>query len=98
MSKHTIIIICCSVSAIWLASTSTYPLHPDSLQSCSVVVAEVISSKANNAQKLISDNLFGQRDSENSGMELDKCTEDECVEVLMRNNEVNVGVIILLCN
>jgi hypothetical protein len=80
MSKHTIIIICYSMSAIWLASTSTYHLHPDSLQSFSVVVAEVVSSKAN-AQKLISDSLLGHRDSESSGMELDKCTEDECVEI-----------------
>ena len=71
MSKHTIIIICCSMSAIWLASTSTYHLHPDSLESFSVAVAEVVSSKANNAQNLMSDSLFGHRDSESTGMELD---------------------------
>jgi hypothetical protein len=68
MSKYTIIIICCSMSAIWLASTSTYRLHPDPLQSFSVAVAEVISSKANNAQNFMSDSLFEHRDSESSGM------------------------------
>jgi hypothetical protein len=76
MSKHTIIIICCSMSAIWLASASTYHLHPDSLQSFSVAVAEVVSSKANNARNLMSDSLFGHRDSEGTGMELDTCTEN----------------------
>jgi hypothetical protein len=76
MSKHTIIIICCSMLAIWLASASTYHLHPDSLQSLSVVVAEVASSKANNEQNLMSDSLFGHRDSEITGMELGKCTEN----------------------
>jgi len=82
MSKHTIIIIiCCSMSAIWLASTSTYHLHPDSLQSFSVAVAEVVSSKENNAQNFMSDSLFGHRGSESSGMELDKCTKNECEEV-----------------
>jgi len=64
------------MSAIWLASTSTYHLHPDSLQSFSVAVAEVVSSKANNPQNLISDSLFGHRDSESTGMELATCTEN----------------------
>lgn len=81
MSKHTIIIICCSMSAIWLASTSTYHLHPDSLQSFSVAVAEVVSSKANNAQNLMSDSFFGHSNSETTGIELDKCSENECEEV-----------------
>jgi hypothetical protein len=80
MSKHTIIIICCSMSAIWLASTSTYHLHQDSLQSFSVAVAEVVPSKANNALNLVSDSLFRHRNSESSGMELDNCTENECEE------------------
>jgi len=57
------------MSAIWLASTSTYRLHPDPLQSFSVAVAEAISSKANNAQNFMSDSLFEHRDSESSGME-----------------------------
>jgi hypothetical protein len=81
MSKHTIIIICCSMSAIWLASTSTYHQHPDSIQSFSVAVAEVVSSKANNVQILMSDSLFGHRDSESTGMELDTVTENEYEEV-----------------
>lgn len=81
MSRHTIIIICCSMSAIWLASTSTFHLPPDSLQNLIVAVAEEVSSKANNVHKLKSDSLFGHRDSENSGMELDKCIEKECEEV-----------------
>jgi hypothetical protein len=76
MSKHTIIIICCSMSAIWLASTTTYHLHPDSLQSFSVAVAEVVSSNANNERNLMSDSLFEHRDSESTGMELDTCTEN----------------------
>jgi len=65
------------MSAIWLASARIYHLHPDSLQSFSVAVAEVVSSKANNAQNLMSDGLFGHRDSESTGMELDTCTENE---------------------
>jgi hypothetical protein len=81
MSKHAIIIICCSMSAVWLASTSTYHLHPDSLQSFSVAVAEGVSSKSNNVQNLMSDSLFGHRDAESTGMELDKCTENVCEEV-----------------
>jgi hypothetical protein len=68
MQKHTIVIICCSMSAIWLASTGNYHLHPDSLHIFSVAGAEVISSKSNNGQKLMSDSLFGHRDSESSGM------------------------------
>jgi hypothetical protein len=80
MPKHTIFIICCSMSAIWLASTGTYHLHPDSLHSFSIAGAEVISSKANDGQKVMSDGLFGHTDSESSGMELDKYTENECEE------------------
>jgi hypothetical protein len=82
MSKHIIIIICCSMSAIWLASTSTYHLHPESLQSFSVAVSEVVSSKANNAQNIMSDGLFGHRDSESRGMVLDTCIENEYEEIL----------------
>lgn len=69
------------MSAIWLASTSTYHLHPHSIQSFCVAVAEVVSSKANNAQNLLSDCLFGHRDSESTGMELDTVTENEYEEV-----------------
>jgi hypothetical protein len=78
------------MSAIWLASAITYHLHPDSLQSFSIVVAELVSSKSNNAQKLTSDSLFGHTDPESSGMELDKFTEDEHVELHVRNNKVNM--------
>jgi hypothetical protein len=72
MPKHTIVIICCSMSAIWLAATGNCHLHPDSLHSLHIAAAEVISSKANNGQKLMLHSLFGHRDSESSGMELDK--------------------------
>ena len=81
MSKHTTIIICCFMSAIWLASTSIYHLHPGSLQSFSVAMAEVASSKANNAQNLMSESLFRHREAESTGIELDICTENEYDEV-----------------
>jgi hypothetical protein len=45
----------------------------------------------------MSDSLFGHRDAESTGMELDKCTENVCEEVWMRNNEENVVVMVLIC-
>jgi hypothetical protein len=79
MSKHNIFIICCSMSAIWLASTNTYCLHSATLHNISIAVAQIslVSSRANSAQKLISDNLFGHRVSESSGMQLEKYVEDD---------------------
>jgi hypothetical protein len=82
MSKYTIILVCCSMSVIWLASSSTHHLHPATLDNISIVVAQlsVVSARTNNAQKLLSHNLFGHRASESTGMQLQQCTEVDGVD------------------
>jgi hypothetical protein len=102
MSKHGIIIICCSMSAIWLASTSTHCLRPTTFDiTAAVTQLSVVSSKTKNAQKLISDNLFGHRASDGSGMWLYKSPGNEYVKLKHRNKDVNISKTVALnlkCN
>lgn len=78
------------MSAIWLAYSSTYNLHPATLHNISIVVALLspVSARTNNAKKLILNNLSGYRAAESTGMHLKKCTEDDGIGLKISNSDI----------
>jgi hypothetical protein len=55
-----------------------------------IVVAQLspVLARTNNAQKLILNNLCGHGASENTGMQLKKCTEDDYVDLKKNNSDI----------